>query len=268
MAIGFASFEAYCADQNVTLHEAFAHDASAQFYTEEDLLTAIYWAGHHLRQAPRTPLADQRFSQDSEEVWPHDTAARTLHHLINASFRVEMPPEGRHNFPLAPSHINTCVSADRAFAKVIERLPLLPATPLVNPCIMHLDGDRPVILQKGGRDGVPSGLTLEGTWIDGVEYPAGSIIRVDYSGMDRELWRYPAGLTGGLYLRSVQDVSGAGFQRLSAFAFMLDERRPLFDHVHKAFPPSNKAGIEPLNNFLMEDIRRVARQAISAAGNC
>ncbi len=265
MAVGFLEFREYCNEQRIAIDKMIGDptDPSADY----DLLHSVYWAGHQLRCYPRTPLADAPLPHAPEEVWPEDTAARTLHHLINASFRLEPPPADARDFALAPSHMNNCSSADRAFAKLAEQLHR-QMLPLDGPCIIHLKDGRPFIVQKGGEYGIPSGLTLEKTWIDAISYPAGSIVRVEYNRMERELWGRPPALSAEVRIRDAQAITALGFQRLSLFAFSLGERPELFDHLYASGVTRTQIGHEAARSFSISDVQQLAGQAALDAGTC
>lgn len=263
MAVGFPEFQAYCAEQQVTLREMVAGPGATHPTANEHVLFAIRHAGQRLREAPHEALADRPFEQAAEEAWPHDMAARTLHHLVNASFRRESPPEDAYDFPLNPFPIDTCSYTDRAFSKVINELRRFRMAKLAGPCILYVYQNRPLILQKSGTYGVPSGLTLEETWIRGINYPAGSIVRVNYAKMEHELWGNPPSLAPGATVRSVHAISGMGFQRLSALAFSPEDRPAFFKYVYES-NEGKPMRDKPAQKLSMEDVRRITGRAVSA----
>lgn len=226
MAVSLESFLDHAADQNVALNSSFEQLATAQYasYDDPDLLFAICAAGICLREQPESSLADKSITPP--EKWANDTPATVLCGLINATVDPESPPAGVRNFALTPERVETCAYADVAFSRVLARLAFYDGREM-RPCIIHTEDDEPLILQKSGHYGQLSGLTLRETWINSIEYPAGSIVRMEYDGMEREL-SVNSPLSRRLHLRSAEAITGMSFQRLSAYAVPPRERRVLF----------------------------------------
>lgn len=216
--------------------DAAAQGRSSVDWTAEPdgFCAAVVEAGDILRKNPDRKLADATIVPPANERHPlnRSLAARTLIGMVNASVE-RLPATGRDNTfeCLGTRAIEACLTADRDFGRVIRQMRapgklLTGEDQVVGYQLITGERNGPLAVRKGV--GEPSTLSFVDMTINGIPYPAGSILRAEILD-DRTTETssgYSTSVPRGVHARvDVGRVSHIAFRRLSAFAGDPSRRR-------------------------------------------
>lgn len=261
MSVQVREFYELCEIQQVMLSTELRQGIEVMGGPESDLLKAIFAAGRLLREQPHLRLADYPIAPSP---WAEDTTVETLIAIVNASITPQFFTMTQHNFisPLGKVE-DICDYADTGFANTLGWLGWAAYSDNIPMgCQLYMADDEPLLLRKS--DGVPSALSLESLIINGIPYPAGSILRLDAVGDHRD---QPAHLQwpSKVELRPLDDITNLSFQRLSAFALTTGERAKLFASTYEDdfLLPEGKEALEMIEPDALLLIACEATQASS-----
>lgn len=186
----FRRFERAYREQGVKLNPRFRDMAPVGhcFNDQKELKInrTVAWAGRILRETPDEKLADRPIKLQSEHNIPLcKTSMETLETMINSS--IERPPVEElpeHQFKSdGIEAISMCPKAEGLFDKAVLRNSKLRmpgfSDRLRYQAIADETDDGWEVLGVRKWEGVPSVLTFKDVAVDGIEYPAGSIMRFE-----------------------------------------------------------------------------------------
>ncbi len=149
-----------------------------------------------------------------------------------------------------PERPDSCSHAEMYFNEALYELEIISAIP--NPNMVKeifVDANGPVILRKK-RD-IKTGLALRQITINGIGYPAGSIVAVKA--------KEQLGQKRPKIIREVTELERLTFLRLSAFALDHSER---FKSFHLDSGDRRDEGLEAALGLTMENIVESVRQGV------
>jgi len=265
--VSFEEFTNNCALSEVTLdpkliEEPLHHDADF-CYQPDDWYGAVAKAGEILRQRPyvelvNTPITDQLFGDGSLTL-----PQMTFKGIINASRdRIANQNPATTFFCRGAKRVDSCSSAEGGFGLTINNMTHGHKARDSRRSgedyykrfgwTIIIDDDMPVGITK--RYGQPSTLALSPITINGIPYPAGSLLRMNTlkKGYHHEAEERRTFVPG-------ERIAFASFLRLSAFALPAEERKTF---QHAIGNVSEQPG-EIVRTWSIEKIREIARQAIA-----
>jgi hypothetical protein len=241
--MNFSKFEALCTEQQVELHSAIVHAGRAKssgtlFVLEPNsVYAALNVAGKLLRKDPDLRLANTTVAIPEELAQkPQSFAAGVLSKIIAASIEPVPAPDFDRTFICRNAKsIDSCSNAEGSFSLTFTQMqtPRVALEGYYRPIgyqIITGQNDQPIAVRKAR--GELSTLTLVDTTINGIPYPAGSIMRMNL--LDDRYAANPDVYNSEIphYLQQrvgVERVSHAAFIRLSAFSEQPSVRKQLFD---------------------------------------
>jgi len=259
MAVAIAEFREVCLDQGV----AFVPDAAERL--EQKPLAGIRDMVPLIAGLLRTevhPLANKPIEGN---MWEDDTAAAALQAIVNASIvPVEDGPLSFRSHD-AQGDIYSCDSADANFTKI-----------MCNLLATDQEGSRgsadrfegfgfevftldhvPVFLRKS--IGEKSALSLARTAINGIPYPAGSIMRID-TDADIARGKFDVNRDAAIEI-DIADIEQIRFIRLGTYAFRPYERLAVVEQQDFQKPLDD----QQLEQLLMGSLSSVQEAAARAA---
>ncbi len=239
------------------------HMLPAYIHAPSEFLLAASIAGKLLRSGPQRRLAKHPIELPPES--DTKTAVRAFVDIVNASTCREEPPQGAVAFTSHRQHssVHGCPAAEELFTNTFSQLEdnFLPYQAMTHGAQIIVDGQRPVMLRKGGSGSAKTSLALETIYINGIPYPAGSILRTplleDDAGVDSRRRRLV--LEDRVEVISVDRVVNPGFIRLSAFALGAAERSEDFTFTDTL--SDNPTLREKAQSVTMEHLGNIAAQA-------
>ena len=222
-------FDKVCSKQGVQLNKLVAavltpkpenRDEYSQLMIEPDgeraallptpILGAISGAGDILMGKPGESLADRQMRIPLS--FHRDITAVALARVINAS--VESPivqPKSAVRFESTNNSTCSCAKAEHLFLETFRALSDITSLGEVAlGCQLIVKNDQPIFVRK--REGEKTSLTLREIIIDGIPYPAGSIVDTKFRDGDLLI---PSSGAEAIPAELIEAVS---FLRLSAFA--------------------------------------------------
>jgi hypothetical protein len=177
------------------------------------LLRMIVKSADMLRKYPTIPLATGVVEVDPVASLP----VRTFLDIANASVQPPVIPGNVLAFEcMHAKSIYACSGAERF---MLDTLKIMQdrefSSGSQNPDVIVDDANKPVFIRKA--IGELSALSLAPVSINGIPYPAGSIMRLETKGRQDNV-----GKIGSVGVRSVDQVTSISFRRLSAFALPAD----------------------------------------------
>ena len=262
---------AICDEQNVRLAEPLV-DALQNpdelklppyIHAPSEFLLAIGIAGKLLRYGPQRKLVRQPIEMPlgtDEKV-----SVRTFVDIVNASAHRAEPPQGAVAFTSSRQYtpVHGCPAAEERFADTFSQLEdhFLPDQIMGHGVQIIVDGQRAVMLRKGGTDSAKTTLALETIYINGIPYPPGSILRTpmieDEADESSKKRRFV--LDDRVEVVNVDRVVNPGFIRLSAFALGPAERLEDFTLTDKLI--ENTTLKDRVQSTTMEHLGDIAAQA-------
>jgi hypothetical protein len=217
MAVTSREFLDVCDQQNVDFIPDLAPRLVHYRNPGLQLRGLLHVIGDRLRQHPYQVAGRPLVGEE----WGDDLYATTLQRMVTGQH--EPLEEGVVDFRLgAGSTIGACRQVDARFARVFGNI--LRQTGQEAPkrfrgagCEIIYHEDRPLLVRKG--IGEPSAINLEPLAINGIPYPAGSIMRVD-TGQALE----PQVERSKLKVLQSDQIRSIAFIHLSAFAFEPETR--------------------------------------------
>jgi hypothetical protein len=191
-----------------------------------------------------TRLADRPLVASGDET----TLDRLLRTMVNESLDDSLRGQGMQPRS-TQTYENTCKIAELYFADLLETFSRKEST-LDHGARVMVDDDGPVLLQK--TKGNRTCLSLRQTTIDGITYPAGCLLGINFC-TDYEphiMTYYACGATTEVRVLPMSQVAAASFLRPSLFALTKQERSP---HVKGEWGGlGNKAVLGLINGMVME----------------
>jgi hypothetical protein len=263
----FPSFVENCARQGVDLDlsliaAGLSNESSLSLTVEPDgYYSAVAEAGVLLRANSTIPLAnapipERRFNFMSGQPHPGEQALRTI---VNSSI-TPWPGSAREGTAYSTtepvSALSTCGDAEEWFSHVIKQMeqPEQPAWygNFIGYQIFTSPQGRAIAIRKSLDVGQPSTLTLTQTTINGIAYPAGSLMRASTDRSQRAA-------EGEQQRVSTNDITRIGFLRLSAFAVPLANRR---DFLPKLEGCTDNTAREVLRGCAIGRAQQIAQRAL------
>lgn len=253
--MAYKRFLGNCIDAGIDLHDSLQvkePSAYSKFcsYLPGSWFTAIAITGELLNGLDRIePLASGPIPLDCLASNPA-TEQRVLRNIINGSITPETSPTQPAFQNIYEGGVDVCRSAEGRFGTIFNemRKPDNPAPrgPSGNSLewTFVVDGSSPVLLEKTRGAGRSSTLALEDITINGIPYPAGSLLAI---------YKLPhARLSAGAHtVVPMEEVENVSFMRLSAYT-LPPGRREIFDNNYKGE-----------TTWPMEQLREVAHTALA-----
>lgn len=243
----YRGFARECRRQGVVVETAIQWAAAdkrtgdAYVYTRTSLLAAVAEAGRLLRKNPEVELANN--SLELKRLITDDIAALTLAKILNDSQR-RVPSDGMRtaiHCTRAP-WVASCDAAESGFVNVF--LTLCNERRLgAGSQIFINDNGEAVFIRKGG---ITSALSLQEITINGVRYPAGSLLSLeslpDYRFENGNYCSQPRARVPNMGVEAVpvELVASAAFMRLSAFAYPPQQRDSINKVLSRFAPAAEK----------------------------
>jgi len=270
----FSRFEELCDEQQVRLHHVIIRAgrsaSSGSMFTLEPngMYSAVNAAGNLLRKDPEQHLASAELDiPEPLAQKPKNFAANVLSAMIAASINPVPATDHSRTFICRKTrNIDCCSNAEGGFSETFTQMytPQVPLEDHYKPIgyqIITGSHDEPIAVRKAR--GEPSALTLVKTTINGIPYPAGSIMRMDL--LDDRSRDDPSIFDTDLPFDDqrrvgAERVSHAAFIRLSAFSERPKRRKQLFDL--EDLSDYYKAGKQVLAQATMRDLTHLAATAL------
>lgn len=267
--ISFEAFTDNCAASGVELHKDFVTrlDLGEPVDCPDDWFEAVARAGRLLRADPALELTDTTVGTEIFNCAANDLTVEqvVLHGILNASkYRMGNASPGRSFRCANRKSLPGCSDAEGYFGQVVtamadtSRLSDREGNVAQHGWSLVLDGREPIAIKKVAEAyGKPSALSLVELTVDGVPYPAGSLLRVD----TREDLRHEQLFIPG------DTVVSAGFLRLSAFALPPDERPEVFSEtiLNTLHNIRDAAAAKVVRDVPIEAVRMLAKTMVERA---
>jgi hypothetical protein len=238
--ITYQEFIADCDEQDVAVNGVVArageYGVSDSSYAPTDTLSMLLEAGNELRLSPEHPLIDKPFT--APEYYASDAGAVALASILNQSLEAISP--AKHEITCSYARkIASCAMAEVKFLQTL--IDLRPNIKKPEPSEVFYYGaqlflhDDEVVLMRKWR-GEKSALTFKDIAINGITYPAGSLLRTEIPAdyihpstgeqlTKSLLYHTPAGTE----ILPFEIIMNATFVRLSALAYEPKQRREFDD---------------------------------------
>ncbi len=248
LAYGFEDFQAFCGQQNVVLDPRLQNAAfnseqtfgGKDIFGPNDMMRAINMAARLKCFSPEQAIANAPIELGGQS-FRNNVAALTLVNIINAGLECEKVVPSANDLPGVKRGIDACMASDNKFTETANRI----LAGKGRECQI-IGNDKPLLLRKG--NGIASTLSLDKIRINGGNYPAGSILRLELlSDPDQYIPRPNLERAESV---DIGEVRGASFVRLSALAFNLEERKYIFGDLNGC-----------LRKIKIQDIKEIARLA-------
>ena len=230
-----------CNSQSVGLHRELSEQLGVPYPTSS-LIEAIYKAGTIMSREFSPQLSEATVTLPDE--FCGDTPAQALATIINSPRNPHLR-EGLSSFTGSDITVGSCAEAERYFSNTLTALGHVSSCGTVEPFLgsqVIVDSDNtPVIVRKAYEQA--SGLTLSPIAIDGVVYPAGSIVAMKIEESDRKP------MSERVTVVPQEMVHSVVFKRLSDFALRPAERAEVWGGYH---PKAMKRKMK-LINFTLEN---------------
>jgi hypothetical protein len=258
MPVSLAEFNAECTAQGVYFLGLEARLAGGP---PDPMVDATKLIGNKLRCSPGVPLTNMLIAGD---MWCDDTAALALQGIINASVEPVKPAPGEATFNcMNGRNIGVCSYAEFGFTNTITRLRdennrwrFLRSYKKLG-CNIFMHEGTPLFVQKS--DGDPCAVSLDSAVINGIRYPAGSIMCLDTQGdPKRDIAKPPR---NEVCRKEAEAIASIAFRRLSIFAYRPDER-PGLDGRMVLRSDYDKPAWEWLNSVKIEEVRGITARAV------
>lgn len=241
----FENFARLCASNDIKLHESVLTagleglSSLVHTYEPDGMYAAVAEAGQLFRRKPEnksynTRLASAAISREVLYGFPHSLASRTLVGMVNASIAPVRARSWDTGFSCRNVQVaDVCRAAETYFGAAIVQI-LQPReriegyNHIVGHQIIVGEGDKIIAMRKGAY--APTALTFEQITINGIPYPAGSIVKLHLLDQFRN-GKYHRRPPAARQVVGVERVSHIGFRRLSAFALPPSQRRVVFPGV-------------------------------------
>lgn len=229
MPVSFEQFTQVCAAEKIIINpevEAAGRlgriSPWQSMYDYVPLMAPIQQAGTLLRKDPSIQLINKPMERD----FPPCTFARILRRILNTSVQRQVDLPGVCNIESGPiGWINSCAEAEDYFFDTFRDLRHKP-----QPCCdVFVHRDRPIILRKNHGYGASSSLSLARITINGVLFPAFSLLRAEALGDkwyvdDEGTYKIQTDRRTGVLQRPVGEITGAGFMRPTSLALSKRQR--------------------------------------------
>jgi hypothetical protein len=253
----FCDIVALCDDQSIRLHDEIEHSVDASIksqaycHTPEDILLAVAQSGKLLRKCPSLNLANGMIViPDTSSL---SVPAKTFIEIVNASLVPLQKISSARSIPFFEAEnccsLDTCKYAETSFGNIISSVLAQKARSGTGYQTFRTQRGRPLFVRKGS--GEPSALTLVDIVINGIPYPAGSLVRIDHF-MDKKKRILDRAPLNGIEDLTVTGIDRIAFLRLSAFA--LDSlRRRVMTNGYTDFKPWQQV---ELQDMTIDKLRR------------
>jgi len=229
---------------------------------------AFILRSHRLKGNMQPPLSDSWLPTAVRG----DTFRRLLYSMVNQSIdAAHCGVEPQSDLPLrnTKAYESTCLQSDIYFAEAIRTLSIsggkqgrsfLPGVRLITN-----DASRPLLLQKmQGDRRARTALSLQPVTLQGIQYPAGSIMGVHLACDRQESGRFePYVPLGEVQKVTVNEVVGVDFLRPSLLMGAPAEREQRIGErlLPGRYDPQFKAAVEILSSWPTQDIYAAAANA-------
>lgn len=233
-----------------SLEASWFDDPISNGGTPTQLLSAVSAAGDLVMGLPHEPLAKNRISLPLAAR--RDPVATVLERIVNSS--INPISSASNSFDSYHHSLDSCSEAEHRFLETFLSLQRSRQTGQVAlGCQIVIKDERPLMLTKNNP--IKSSINFRDIVIDGIPYPAGSILRtkVDegspFYGIPKE----------GVQILPFEEITGVGFLRLSAF-FLRPWRRALtFGKLARSSETGTKT-----KGYMVETLESLGRIASSA----
>lgn len=234
------------------------------------VVDGIDLAGAQLRKYPDDPLIEPSLPIDTTRL-PKDYLSQALGRMINASVLVpafKRPTTDTPSFVSEGTRWDTCAEAEPGFlwsSMAIRNFNIFgpgKATKQDMPGNVKIFTDgtgTPLFMQKAY--GNPSSLLLSEVAIDGVPYPAGSIVALSFSSNPKA-----SVALGSLWFMPSNKISGVDFLRLSSLT-VPSNQRPEYDPSRYKLTAQEARAIKDLSiERIVKSAARAVRLVKAGAG--
>jgi hypothetical protein len=228
------------------------------------LFLALDEMGHVLQKKESKPLSADKTIRPTRAMIG-DTCAKSLCRIVNTSVN----PIAETKTPVfesgEPGYVHACRDAEGRFIRTIASIGrFLNGKQIENGAQIIINGTEPLIIRKDF--GEESGLTLSPTIIDGIEYPAGSIVAlsVNYEELDYGDSRPPR---DKIDLVDHKRVGGISFVRFSRLGLRPEERIELSSNYDDHFSGYTPKEARIYRSTTIQTIYEVATKAVAKLTN-
>lgn len=275
--VTYQEFMADCDEQDVTLLNDVVAGAgefglSDNSYAPTETLAMLFEANTELRRNPDKPLIDKPF--EAPDDYQTDPGALALASLLNQSLE-RTPPSPRSITCNFCRKIASCAMAEVRFLNTLTELRPSRKNEVPDPVpsygaqLFTQDGEV-VLLRKYEHE--RSSLTFTDVTINGITYPAGSILRVeipsDYinAKTGEQLTKpqlYPTPAETEMF--PFGTIMNAAFARLSVLAYSPRQRQDFDDLTDHLSYPDRMAERNLYNYASLEELRDKVQQVADAS---
>lgn len=233
-------------------------------YEPTNVFAAI-GAAARLRRKQRAMGEQQILTQTRVDFSPQTIFESLLQDMLNQS--LDPASQSDFNTRACKEYDTSCITSEHLFGKAIAALEVhMPESATYNNeygVRVIAKDNKPLFIHK--MEGSKTALSLQQLTVDGILYPAGSIIGIHVRGdLQTKTGRYtPQVEPNALQVIDAQEVVGADFLRPSLFMMPPAAREPYLDtEDFFMYAATHPVGMYRVQNYDMGEIVSVARQAI------